>query len=209
MGVGLKKFRRRTVHFFRAWGSEIASIFDQNRLFDAALALVITYIGLEGKQLPQVIEEANSYVIFFQAFTYVGLVWLLYGLLKAPFKVRSEERLAGSFSGSGTFIYNEPKLVKVLHYKEGGETEQFSIEFEDAEPSSYVKYAVELDPPIYGKALIMMATAVAPAYGQIGKTNGRGGVLLPKNKRATLVLGTEEPIDTLTARVYCRSFEIR
>lgn len=213
----LVKVRRITRRVPRAWIREMCEpVFNRGQLlkfFAAAIGLAL-YLQSATPEERDVL--AFDWAISVQAFAIALGVWALVSLVRAPIILIREERERGTWIGRRR-LYHQPLLVSVSIWTPEDTDKAVRVVFNDAENGSLVRYKIELDPPLPGRASTYLErhpgemdnifSAIRFPSGRPGKVGGSGSVGTVK-REAYLRVKTEPQTVPVTARVYVTDFSL-
>ncbi len=180
-----------------------ADIFNGGNAVGFALAIFSSWLGLQTAAIPQVIDEANGWLNAIQAFVYVSLAWAVFCLVRAPFRIASEDVEQGRWYGN-TYDYGEPLLIATIRCRKDQPHQSYDFCVESAESHAFVYVTAEFDRPV--------PNVVAQLGGDVFTKNPTPEVShsefrLRDGKMGSLMLHGDLHFE-FNARVYLHQFEV-
>lgn len=177
----------------------------------AALWLVLQTASPEDRDM-----QALQWTVGIQAFAIAILAWAAISLIVAPFRVIREDRKHGGWIGTRR-LYHEPLLVSVSVWTPADALSGKRVVFSDAERGAFIRYRIELDPPVTGRASAYLERHLGEMDGIFGmmfganglpaKAGGGGSIEL-LGREAVLRVKLDPQTVGVTARVYMTDFSM-
>lgn len=192
----------------------------RGRAFDAALALAISYIGLKTASFPKVVDDANGWILFLNAFFYVAVGWAVYSLIRAPITIICDDRSKGKWIKHHR-VYNQPNFLALERFEnKDGATQRMLLRFDDVEPGAFVYLKFECDPDVSGRVLLfahggshrddihIYRPAVANQFTGFYSPQASVGVRISDQRTVALYVMMEPATIPMVLRVFCTRYFI-
>lgn len=200
-----------------AWREFTHPIANRGQAWLALLALIgLRLIATEATFSERVVL-ATEWALWFQAFGYTCILWATLSILRAPFLARAEDKAKGEWVGDGTYILNEPLLLRMFRFTATERMDSATFKVPFVEPKSFVTFAFEFEPPgtrkraeiwIEAGPASPTPNAVFDGAGIVTGDEFRTGLPLPRSRQVTLYVKLERHTRRTTVKVYCCGFVV-
>jgi hypothetical protein len=159
---------------------------------------------------------ANQWANAIEAFAIAVFVWAFVSLVSAPFLVIRDDRKRGTWIGPRR-LYFQPVLANVSVWTPDDQDKCVPVSFDDSECGALVRYKVELDPAVPGRASAYLERYPGEMDGVLNSIMGPSGV--PAKMGGSGSIGTvkrdaylrvrlDPGTVPVTARVYVTDFTL-
>lgn len=154
----------------------------------------------------KMMEELNSLIV--GAITFVGsyLIYILIGLICAPFIAYKKEKEKGSFFGN-RFVYHKPFHIYTTIMKPEDHDQTITFVIKDAEPNSLVCFEFKYRDGLGYVSVIGSSEHVKNSIEVANLRSQKLSLRIDKQQKATLRCFTAPDSDNTQLRIYMLSWE--